>query len=154
MFFFFCKMYFLNSTEMETAVMKTAWSELFAIGLVQCQNLLSLSSVMSALLLHLQTNCTSSRLTNIANHCARLQYFIKSAHLFNMDDYEYAALKALILFSPERYSQFGFGVVNAVGEIERLILEQLQNHIESCEEAEEGESLRLSKMLLLIPQLR
>ena len=59
-------------------------------------------------------------------------------------------------FYVERYSQFGFGVVNAVAEIQRLVLEQLQNHIESCEseDPEEVEQSRLNKILLLIPQLR
>ncbi|CAG7725358.1 unnamed protein product [Allacma fusca] len=144
------------STEMQIAITKSVWSELFAIGLVQCQNLLSLSNVVSALLIHLQSNCTSTRLNNIADHVSRLQYFIKSAHYFNLDEYEFAGLKALVLFSPERYSQFGFGVVNAVSEIQRLALEQLQNHIESCEndDADEGDTPRLSKILLLIPQLR
>lgn len=47
-------------------------------------------------------------------------------------------------------------MVNAVAEIQRLALEQLQSHIESCEndEGDEGDSPRLSKILLLIPQLR
>jgi len=86
----------------------------------------------------------------------KLQHFIKHVRYLNLDDYEYAGMKALILFSPERFSQFGFGVVNAVSEIQRLVLEQIQNHIESSdnEDSEEGEPSRLNKMLRLIPQLR
>lgn len=88
---------------MQIAITKSVWSELFAVGLVQCQNLLSLSSVVSALLIHLQSNCTSTRLTNIADHVSRLQYFIKTANFYNLDDYEFAGLKALILFSPGEF---------------------------------------------------
>ncbi len=61
--------------------MKAAWSDLFAVGLVQSQNVLPLTSVVSALLIHLQTSCTSSKLTTVAEYVSRLKVFIKSDNL-------------------------------------------------------------------------
>jgi hypothetical protein len=85
---------------MQVAVAKSVWSELFTIGLVQCQTVMSLTNVLNALLVHLQANCTSSRLASIADHVSKLRIFIKNTQSCNLDDFEFAGLKSLAIFSP------------------------------------------------------
>lgn len=79
--------------------MKSAWSDLFVVGLAQSQNLLPLTSVISALLVTFQTICTSSKLTMIAEYASKLKVFIKTIENMNLDDFEYSSLKVLALFS-------------------------------------------------------
>jgi len=68
---------------------------------------------------------------------------------------EFAALKSLAIFSPERLSQFGSGIEAAVSELQNLLLDRLQNHIISCsDDLDESSDRRLNKILLLLPQLR
>lgn len=92
----------LFSKEIQVPIMRSAWSELFAVGLSQSQNLLPLTSVISALLINIniQVNCSSSRLTTIAEYASKLKQFIKTMESINLDDFEYSSLKVLALFSP------------------------------------------------------
>jgi len=140
--------------EMQITMCKSVWSELFTIGLVQCQTMMSLTNVLNALLVHLQANCSSSRLTSIAEHVSKLRVFIRNAQLCSLDDVEFAALKSLAMFSPERLSPFGHGICSAIYELQNLILARLENHIVTTSDDVEPSEHRLSKILLLLPQLR
>lgn len=84
--------------------MKSVWSDLFAVGLSQYQNFLPLTSVISALLLNMQSNCTSSKLTMIAEHASKLKLFIKTVENLNLDEFEYASLKVLAVFSHGKHA--------------------------------------------------
>jgi len=59
---------------------------------------------MSALLLHLQISCTSTRLTSLAESAASLQEFIQTTLSLSLDEYEFAILKALSIFSPGKFN--------------------------------------------------
>lgn len=87
--------------EMQVAATKFSWHELFAVGLLQCQDLLSLSNVMNAYLIQQQSNNNNpSQLINIADNMSKINLFIKTGLQLCMDDYEFASLKALVLFTP------------------------------------------------------
>ena len=43
------------SQETQTALVKSCWSELFTLGLAQCANNMSLSTILMAILNHLQS---------------------------------------------------------------------------------------------------
>jgi len=94
----------LFSSDAQTVIVRAGWSDLFTIGLVQCQNLLPLTCVVSANLMHLQTSCTSAKLTAMADHVSKLNHFIKSVQSLSLDDIEYSALKAMSLFSSGKYA--------------------------------------------------
>lgn len=98
----FCNVFFWDSFDMQVSITKSAWSELFALGLIQSQDLLSLGSVMSGILLNHQLNSPNNtvQLVTVAEHMTKIQSFLRSAIQLNMDDYEIAAMKALVLFSP------------------------------------------------------
>lgn len=96
---------FVNySSDTRSVLMKSSWNELFALGLLQCQDVLSLTHVMNAFLLHQQestaNNDSPSQIIAVAEHANKLNLFLKSALELNMDDFEIAALKTLVLFSP------------------------------------------------------
>lgn len=93
---------------MQVTITKSAWNELFALGLIQSQELLSLGSVMSGFLLHHQLNSpnNSAQLITVSEHMTKIQSFLKSALQLNLDDYELAFLKALVVFSPGMHNYF------------------------------------------------
>ncbi|CAL8129891.1 unnamed protein product [Orchesella dallaii] len=137
--------------DMQVAVTKTSWSELFTIGLIQCQDLLSLGNVMSAFTVQQSINNNSTHLIAVAEHVNKIHQFIKSAIQLNMDDYELAALKALALFSPDRLLEFGLPVVNAMKELNSIISKQLVDHVSS---QRDDDANHIANILLLLPQLR
>jgi len=142
-------------SDMQAVVAKSVWSELFTIGLVQCQSTIPVANVLNALLMHLQANCNTSRLASIAENVSKLRVIIRNALSCNLDDFEFAALKALAIFSPERLAFFGTGVTAATSELHTLILDKLQTQVSlSGDELEESGERRLNKILLLLPQLR
>jgi len=95
--FFFCRF------EMQISLTKSVWIELFTIGLVQWKTAISLPSILNALLEHIRANCSSSRLTTIGDQVSKLRLFIGSADVLNLDNVEWAALKALAMFSPGKF---------------------------------------------------
>jgi hypothetical protein len=141
--------------DVQVVLTRSVWNELFALGLVQCHSILSLTSITNALLVNLQTNCTAHRLKTIAEHVSKLHVFMRNAQELNLDDLEFAALRVLALFSPERLAQFGLDLTADLSEVQCLIVERLHEHLESSDEEDVMfERRRLSKILLLLPQLR
>jgi hypothetical protein len=86
-------------------MIKTSWSDLFTIGLVQRQTLLPLTSVVSANLMHLiqNTGCPSAKLMAMADHVSKLGFLIGTMENLALDDMEFATLKALALCSSGKY---------------------------------------------------
>jgi len=142
------------SFDMQVVMIRSAWNELFALGLVQCHSIMSLTNVTNALLVNLQANCTAHRLSTIAEHVSKLHVFVRNAQELNLDDLEFAALRVLALFSPERLAQFGLDITTALTEVQNLIMEKFHEHLETSEEEDMYERRRLSKILLLLPLLR
>ncbi|XP_021954770.1 orphan steroid hormone receptor 2 isoform X2 [Folsomia candida] len=136
--------------EAQVPIMKSVWSDLFAVGLSQYQNFLPLTSVISALLLNMQSNCTSSKLTMIAEHASKLKLFIKTVENLNLDEFEYASLKVLAVFSHDRYPQYD-STSNGIKEIQKSALKQLQDHVIATFE---NPAERITSILLLLPHLR
>lgn len=79
--------------------MKSAWSDLFVVGLSQYPNILPLTSVVNALFPCTQSSCISSKLTMIMGYASKLQVFIETVQNLNLDAFEYSALKTLAIFS-------------------------------------------------------
>lgn len=73
------------------------------LGLAQCSQTLSLPTIMKALINNLQTSIiqetiSGSRAKQLSDHICKMQDFVNSMCILNVDKYEYAYLRTLVLF--------------------------------------------------------
>ncbi|XP_028575103.2 nuclear receptor subfamily 2 group C member 2 isoform X2 [Podarcis muralis] len=88
-----------------TSLVRACWNELFTLGLAQCAQVMSLSTILAAIVNHLQNSIqedklSGDRIKQVMEHIWKLQEFCNSMAKLDIDGYEYAYLKAIVLFSP------------------------------------------------------
>lgn len=143
----------LSGQENDINLMKACWNELFALGLAQCSNVMNVGTILSAIINHLQTSLQEDKLSPervkvVMEHIWRMQEFCNSMSKLTPDSYEYAYLKAIVLFSPDHpgidnISQIQFFQEQAYTELQDYVT---RTYPEDC--------YRLSKLLLRLPALR
>ncbi|KAG8548855.1 hypothetical protein GDO81_023786 [Engystomops pustulosus] len=89
-----------------TSLVRACWNELFTLGLAQCSQVMSLSTILAAIVNHLQNSIQEDKLSGervkqVMEHIWKLQEFCNSMAKLDIDGYEYAYLKAVVLFSPD-----------------------------------------------------
>ncbi|XP_061423341.1 nuclear receptor subfamily 2 group C member 2-like isoform X4 [Lethenteron reissneri] len=139
--------------EGNTGLVRACWNELFTLGLAQCAQVMNLSTILTAIVNHLQASLQQDKLTTervkvVMEHIWKLQEFCNSMSKLNVDPYEYAYLKAIILFSPDHP-----GLVNTA-QIDRF---QEKAHVELHEYMSKSypdDPHRLARLLLRLPALR
>ncbi|KAL2101991.1 hypothetical protein ACEWY4_003752 [Coilia grayii] len=94
--------------ECHTALVRACWNELFTLGLAQCSQVMNLSTILAAIVNHLQTSIQDEKLSGeriklVMEHIWKLQEFCNSMAKLETDGYEYAYLKAIVLFSPVHF---------------------------------------------------
>lgn len=94
-------------------LVRSSWGQLFTLGLAQCAYTLSLPSILTSIINHLQASIaqekiTASKVKSITEHICRLQDCVGSLHKLQVDSVEYAYLKALTLFSAGKKSKYLF----------------------------------------------
>uniref|UniRef100_A0A3Q2YW49 Nuclear receptor subfamily 2, group C, member 1 n=1 Tax=Hippocampus comes TaxID=109280 RepID=A0A3Q2YW49_HIPCM len=134
-------------------LMKACWNELFALGLAQCSNVMNVATILSAIIGHLQTSLQEEKLSQervkvVMEHIWRLQEFCNSMTKLSPDAYEYAFLKAIVLFSPDHP-----GIDNTL-QIERFQQKAYMELQDYVARTYPEDSYRLSKLLLRLPALR
>ncbi|XP_060075427.1 orphan steroid hormone receptor 2-like [Ylistrum balloti] len=140
------------SQDIQTILVKSCWSELFTLGLAQCANNMSLSTILMAILNHLQTALqqdknSAERVKTVIDHILKLQNYIHSMHTLQVTEQEYAYLKALMLFSPDNPS-----LTNS-SQIER-IQEQVQRELsQHLQQVQPNNVDRMGKLMLRLPPL-
>ena len=92
--------------EAQTALIRGCWCQLFVLGLAQTSQVLSLATILSAVIAHLQTtfqqeNFSLHRIKQVTEHICQLQDFVNTFQKLGVDSREYAYLKSIVLFSPE-----------------------------------------------------
>ncbi|ODM91911.1 Nuclear receptor subfamily 2 group E member 1, partial [Orchesella cincta] len=141
------------SFDLQVTALKMSWSELFMLGLAQSQNVMRMKEVSDAFVLEFQSNL--NKLILRSKQLKKMDQFVQPVLKLNMDDFEFAAVKALALFSPGRLFDFDALVINSLKELQTLIRYQLSNHINSkYVDLEFDNEARLANILLLLPQLR
>jgi len=117
--------------QVATAVVRSAWAELFAIGLVQYDNILGLR--------HAIQGGAGGRLQSLLEFCVQLQALLRSILAADLDPMGFAILRCLTFFSPDRGSKFGLS--QSFADLQIAVIEKY--NYESTE-----------RLLLLLPQLR
>ncbi|XP_047242403.1 nuclear receptor subfamily 2 group C member 1 [Girardinichthys multiradiatus] len=143
----------LGGQENEINLMKACWNELFALGLAQCSNVMNVGTILSAIINHLQTSLQEEKLSPdrgklVMEHIWRMQEFCNSMSKLSPDSYEYAYLKAIVLFSPDHP---GIDNIPQIEMFQEKAYTELQDYVTR---AYPEDSYRLSKLLLRLPALR
>ncbi|KAL2102590.1 hypothetical protein ACEWY4_001758 [Coilia grayii] len=134
-------------------LMKACWNELFALGLAQCSDIMDVSSVLTTIVQHLETNLSEEKLSaervkEVMEHIWRLQEFCNSMNKVEPDAQEYAYLKAITLFSPDHAGVDCFAHIESFQEKAYM---ELQDYIT---QVYPEDTYRLSRLLLRLPALR
>lgn len=140
------------SQETQTILVKCSWSELFTLGLAQCSTAMSLSTILMAILNHLQTalqqdKSSADRVKVVIDHILKLQNYIHSMQQLQVTREEFAYLKALVLFSPDNPS------LPSSVQIEKLQDKVQKEFSQHLQQTHPNTTERLSKLLLRLPPL-
>uniref|UniRef100_A0A3Q3QKS2 Nuclear receptor subfamily 2, group C, member 1 n=1 Tax=Monopterus albus TaxID=43700 RepID=A0A3Q3QKS2_MONAL len=143
----------LGGQDDDINLMKACWNELFALGLAQCSNIMNVGTILSAIISHLQTSLQEEKLSPervklVMEHIWRMQEFCNSMAKLSPDAYEYAYLKAVILFSPDHP---GIDNTPQIERFQEKAYMELQDYVTRTYPED---SYRLSKLLLRLPALR
>ncbi|KAF7661692.1 hypothetical protein LDENG_00255910 [Lucifuga dentata] len=143
----------LGGEDNDINLMKACWNELFALGLAQCSNIMNVGTILSAIISHLQTSLQEEKLSPervklVMEHIWRMQEFCNSMSKLSPDAYEYAYLKAIILFSPDHP---GIDNTPQIEKFQEKAYMELQDYVTRTYPED---SYRLSKLLLRLPALR
>uniref|UniRef100_A0A3B4B6L8 Uncharacterized protein n=1 Tax=Periophthalmus magnuspinnatus TaxID=409849 RepID=A0A3B4B6L8_9GOBI len=132
--------------EANTSLVRACWNELFTLGLAQCAHIMNLSTILSAIINHLQDKLSGERVKQVMEHIWKFQEFCNSMTRLDTDSYEYAYLKAIVLFSPHPG-------VDSGGQIEKYqekALMELQDYVQKTY----PDDTYLTRILTRLPALR
>lgn len=143
----------LLSSDTQIALLRGCWAELFALGLAQCSQSLSLSTILSSLISHLHTSIAQDKMSavkvkQVTDHIVKLQDFVTTVNRMHVDEHEYAYLKAITLFSPD---QPGLLFRKQVEKFQEKSFQALKNYIIS---SFPDDTDRFPRLLLRLPPLR
>ncbi|ELU00770.1 hypothetical protein CAPTEDRAFT_224222 [Capitella teleta] len=161
----------LLGQDTQIELVRRCWSELFTLGLAQCANVMNLSTILAAILNHLQTSqqdggqtegsseragltmsstdkSLSPRIKMVTDTILQLQEFISTLNRLQVDETEFAYLKAIVLFSPDHANQ---QTVRQIEKFQEKSHHDLQDYVIHSYTSQAD---RLGKLLLRLPALR
>lgn len=135
--------------EANTSLVRACWNELFTLGLAQCAHIMNLSTILSAIINHLQDDKLSGeKVKQVMEHIWKFQEFCNSMTRLDTDSYEYAYLKAIVLFSPDHPG------VDSGGQIEKYQEKALMELQDYVQKTYPDDTYRLTRILTRLPALR
>lgn len=143
----------LLQTEVQATLVRSCWSELFTLGLAQCSQVMSVKTILTAIVSHLQSSVqqdrlSASRVKQVTDHICKLQEFVNSMLRLQVDEHEYAYMKAIVLFSPDHPS---LPSARQVEKFQEKAYQELRSYI-GLTFPENND--RFPKLLLRLPALR
>jgi len=149
----------LLSIDVQTSLIRGCWCQLFVLGLAQCSQVMSLATILSAIITHLQTTLQQDKLSvqrvkQVTDHICKLQDFVNSLQRLEVDEHEYAYLKAIILFTPENVSLGQMMSARQIDKFQDKAVTELRQHINEHWPDREEATARFSKLLLRLLPLR
>lgn len=139
--------------ECNTSLVRACWNELFTLGLAQCAQVMSLSTILAAIVNHLQSSIQEDKLSGdrvklVMEHIWKLQEFCNSMAKLETDGYEYAYLKAIVLFSPDHP---GLNSSSQIKKFQEKAQMELQDYVQKTYP---DDTYRLARTLMRLPALR
>uniref|UniRef100_A0A8C7SYT2 Nuclear receptor subfamily 2, group C, member 2 n=1 Tax=Oncorhynchus mykiss TaxID=8022 RepID=A0A8C7SYT2_ONCMY len=143
----------LSISESNTSLVRACWNELFTLGLAQCAQIMSLSTILEAIINHLQNSIqddkvSAERVKLVMEHIWKLQEFCNSMAKMETDSYEYAYLKAIVLFSPDHP---GLNSCSQIVKFQEKAQMELQDYVQKTYP---DDTYRLTRILMRLPALR
>ncbi|XP_018568836.1 orphan steroid hormone receptor 2 isoform X2 [Anoplophora glabripennis] len=141
------------SSETQVSLLRGCWSELFTLGLAQCSQSLSLSTILSALISHLhasiaQDKMSANKVKQVTDHIVKLQDYVTSMNRLHVSEQEYAYLKAITLFSAD---QPDILLRKQIEKLQEKSFQGLRSYVNNCFPDDND---RFPKLLLRLPPLR
>uniref|UniRef100_A0A4X2M1T3 Nuclear receptor subfamily 2 group C member 1 n=1 Tax=Vombatus ursinus TaxID=29139 RepID=A0A4X2M1T3_VOMUR len=139
--------------ENSISLVKAYWNELFTLGLAQCSQVMNVATILAAFVNRLHSSLQQDKLSTergkvMMEHIFKLQEFCNSMVKLCLDGYEYAYLKAIVLFSPDHP-----GLEN-MGQIEKFQEKAYMEFQDYITKTYPDDTYRLSRLLLRLPALR
>ncbi|XP_019746459.1 nuclear receptor subfamily 2 group C member 2 isoform X1 [Hippocampus comes] len=139
--------------EENTNLVRACWNELFTLGLAQCAHVMNLSTILAAIVNHLQSSIQDDKLSGervkqVMEHIWKFQEFCNSMTRLETDSYEYAYLKAIVLFSPDHPG------VDCSGQVEKFQEKALMELQDYVQKTYPDDTYRLTRILTRLPALR
>ncbi|XP_076813672.1 orphan steroid hormone receptor 2-like isoform X2 [Clavelina lepadiformis] len=143
----------LLSTDCHTLLLRECWHELFTLGLAQCARIISFDQITIAIINHLKSNLHQGKISSsqsrfITSHINKLHDFISRVQKLEVDQHEFAYLKALSLFSPDHVKQ---AQRPQIQRFQSRAVSELREH-ELKTHSDEPD--RISNLLLFLPTIR
>nr|XP_056703070.1 nuclear receptor subfamily 2 group C member 1 isoform X2 [Euleptes europaea] len=135
------------------SLVKACWNELFTLGLAQCSQVMNVATILTAFVNHLHNSLQQDKLSAdrgklVMEHIFKLQEFCNSMVKLCLDGYEYAYLKAIVLFSPDHP---GLENVVQIEKFQEKAYKEFQDYVTIVYP---DDTYRLSRLLLRLPALR
>ncbi|XP_045221675.1 nuclear receptor subfamily 2 group C member 1 isoform X3 [Macaca fascicularis] len=139
--------------ENSISLVKAYWNELFTLGLAQCWQVMNVATILATFVncLHnslQQDKMSTERRKLLMEHIFKLQEFCNSMVKLCIDGYEYAYLKAIVLFSPDHP---GLENMEQIEKFQEKAYVEFQDYITKTYP---DDTYRLSRLLLRLPALR
>ncbi|CAM1322464.1 NR2C2 (predicted) [Pycnogonum litorale] len=139
--------------DVQATLAKSCWSELFVLGLTQSSEVMNLSTILSTINQQLyidleEGKCTVEQVKYLDENVQKLQEFVNTLLRMEVDEHEYAYLKAMILFSPDPP---GLPSSRQVEKFQDKAYQELRAYIE---QSLPHNNERFPKLLLRLPALR
>lgn len=88
----------------QTTLLQNCWVELFAIGLAQSSQLISIPTIMSSLTNFInnaiaQEKMPANKLKKLSEHIWKINEFIQEMNRMEVDDFEYAFLRFAAVYN-------------------------------------------------------
>lgn len=99
------------SLKTQTQLLQNCWIELFFIGYAQSSHSVSLPTVISSLSNTVEGAITQekmqpSKLKRLSEHVWKINDFFQEINKMNLDDFEFAFLRFIVLFNPGNFRSF------------------------------------------------
>ncbi|CAO2581464.1 Nuclear receptor subfamily 2 group C member 1 [Lemmus lemmus] len=139
--------------ENSISLVKAYWNELFTLGLAQCWQVMNVATILATFVNCLHSSLQQDKMSPerrklLMEHIFKLQEFCNSMVRLCIDGYEYAYLKAIVLFSPDHP---GLENMELIEKFQEKAYVEFQDYITRTYP---DDTYRLSRLLLRLPALR
>uniref|UniRef100_A0A2I3H313 Nuclear receptor subfamily 2 group C member 1 n=1 Tax=Nomascus leucogenys TaxID=61853 RepID=A0A2I3H313_NOMLE len=143
----------INRQENSISLVKAYWNELFTLGLAQCWQVMNVATILATFVNCLHSSLQQDKMSTerrklLMEHIFKLQEFCNSMVKLCIDGYEYAYLKAIVLFSPDHP---GLENMEQIEKFQEKAYVEFQDYITKTYP---DDTYRLSRLLLRLPALR
>ncbi|GFG38556.1 hypothetical protein Cfor_01621 [Coptotermes formosanus] len=143
----------LLSSDAHVVLVRGCWAELFALGLAQCSEVLSLPTILTSIVNHLQATVVQEKISalhikQVTDHICRLQEYVNGMARLQVDEHEYAYLKAITLFSADHP---GLLTRRQVEKFQEKAFQELRSYVSQTFPEDRD---RFPRLLLRLPPLR